>query len=47
MMSKVDLSRRYGKFAAGALIGSLPIMIIYLVLQDQVARGLATGTVKG
>jgi len=38
---------RWGVFAAGALMGALPIMIIYLVLQDQIVGGLTTGAVKG
>ena len=39
--------QRWGVFAAGALIGALPIMIIYLVLQDQIVGGLTQGAVKG
>lgn len=38
---------KWGVFAAGALIGALPIMIIYLILQDQIVGGLTTGAVKG
>ena len=39
--------QKWGVFAAGALIGALPIMIIYLSLQDQIAGGLTVGAVKG
>jgi ABC-type maltose transport system permease subunit len=42
-----QFNQRWGLFAAGALIGALPIMIIYLVLQDQIVGGLTTGAVKG
>lgn len=42
-----QIEQRWGVFAAGALIGALPIMIIYLVLQDQIVGGLTTGAVKG
>ncbi|MGE5123469.1 MAG: sugar ABC transporter permease [Acidobacteriaceae bacterium] len=38
---------RWGVFAAGALIGAIPIMIIYYALQDQIVGGLTTGAVKG
>jgi arabinogalactan oligomer/maltooligosaccharide transport system permease protein len=38
--------QKWGVFAAGALIGALPIMIIYLSLQDQIAGGLTLGAVK-
>lgn len=42
-----QFDKKWGVFAAGALIGALPIMIIYLALQDQIAGGLTTGAVKG
>jgi arabinogalactan oligomer/maltooligosaccharide transport system permease protein len=45
--SGAQFSQRWGVFAAGALIGALPIMIIYLVLQDQIVGGLTQGAVKG
>lgn len=41
-----QFDKKWGVFAAGALIGALPIMIIYLLLQDQIAGGLTTGAVK-
>jgi ABC-type maltose transport system permease subunit len=42
-----QFQQRWGVFAAGALMGALPIMIIYLVLQDQIIGGLTQGAVKG
>jgi arabinogalactan oligomer/maltooligosaccharide transport system permease protein len=42
-----QFTQRWGVFAAGALIGALPIMIIYLALQDQIVGGLTQGAVKG
>jgi arabinogalactan oligomer / maltooligosaccharide transport system permease protein len=41
-----QFDKKWGVFAAGALIGALPIMIIYLTLQDQIAGGLTAGAVK-
>jgi len=41
-----QFDQKWGVFAAGALLGALPIMIIYLVLQDQIAGGLTAGAVK-
>jgi len=41
-----QFDKKWGVFAAGALIGALPIMITYLVLQDQIAGGLTAGAVK-
>ncbi|MFZ3070619.1 MAG: sugar ABC transporter permease [Anaerolineaceae bacterium] len=40
-------TKNWGVFAAGALIAALPIMIIYLLLQDQIVGGLTQGAVKG
>jgi len=42
-----QFTQRWGVFAAGALVGALPIMIIYLALQDQIVGGLTQGAVKG
>jgi arabinogalactan oligomer / maltooligosaccharide transport system permease protein len=42
-----QFQQRWGVFAAGALMGALPIMIIYLALQDQIIGGLTQGAVKG
>ena len=42
-----QFSQQWGPFAAGALLGALPIMVIYLALQDQVVGGLTQGAVKG
>lgn len=41
-----QFDKKWGVFAAGALIGAIPIMVIYLSLQDQIAGGLTTGAVK-
>jgi ABC-type maltose transport system permease subunit len=41
-----QFDQKWGVFAAGALIGALPIMITYLALQDQIAGGLTAGAVK-
>ncbi len=40
-------TQNWGVFAAGALIAALPIMTIYLILQDQIVGGLTQGAVKG
>jgi arabinogalactan oligomer / maltooligosaccharide transport system permease protein len=42
-----QFDQKWGVFAAGALLGALPIMIIYLALQDQIVGGLTQGAVKG
>ncbi|MGB7341546.1 MAG: ABC transporter permease subunit, partial [Phototrophicaceae bacterium] len=35
-----DFNRDWGKFAAGALVSSIPVVIIYIALQDQIVGGL-------
>jgi ABC-type maltose transport system permease subunit len=42
-----QFQQQWGVFAAGALMGALPIVILYLALQDQIAGGLTQGAVKG
>lgn len=40
-------AQNWGVFAAGAIIASVPIVLVYLLLQDQIVSGLTTGAVKG
>ena len=42
-----NFSQNWGIFAAGGLLGALPIVILYQVLQDQIIGGLTAGAVKG
>lgn len=42
-----DFNRDWGKFAAGALISGAPVVVLYLLLQDQIVGGLTQGSVKG
>jgi ABC-type maltose transport system permease subunit len=42
-----QFTQQWGVFAAGALMGALPISVIYLLLQDQIIGGLTEGAVKG
>jgi arabinogalactan oligomer/maltooligosaccharide transport system permease protein len=42
-----NFSQNWGVFAAGALLGALPTLAIYLLLQDQIVGGLTQGSVKG
>lgn len=39
-------SSRWGIFSAGALLGALPIVIIFLLIQNQLVSGLTAGAVK-
>lgn len=40
-------ANRWGQFSAGALIGALPTVIIFLALQRYLVSGLTAGAVKG
>lgn len=42
-----DFNRDWGKFAAGALVSAVPVVALYLALQDQIVGGLTAGSVKG
>ena len=42
-----DFNRDWGKFAAGALVAAVPIVAVYLSLQNQIVGGLTAGSVKG
>ena len=42
-----NFSQNWGVYAAGGLLGALPIVILYQSLQDQIIGGLTAGAVKG
>ncbi len=42
-----NFAQQWGIFAAGAIIGAIPTVALYLILQDQIVSGLTSGAVKG
>jgi arabinogalactan oligomer/maltooligosaccharide transport system permease protein len=42
-----EFTRQWGVFAAAAVLGALPIVLLFLVLQRQLIGGLSRGGVKG
>ncbi|MBP6633273.1 MAG: sugar ABC transporter permease [Kofleriaceae bacterium] len=42
-----QFSADWGRFAAGAIVTSLPVMVLFYVLQRYLVGGLAAGSVKG
>jgi len=42
-----ELTARWGRFAAGAVLASPPILILFLLLQRYIVGGLTAGSVKG
>lgn len=41
-----ERNRLFGQFAAGALLGSIPVVLLYLSVQRQIVGGLTQGSVK-
>jgi len=41
------LNQNWGLFAAGAVLGAIPILILFLALQRYIVGGLTAGSVKG
>lgn len=42
-----QFSQNWGVFAAGGLMAAIPVIVIYLLVQDQIVGGLTQGAVKG
>jgi ABC-type maltose transport system permease subunit len=42
-----QFAQNWGVFAAGALLAGIPIILVYLLLQDHIVSGLTQGAVKG
>lgn len=42
-----QMEQNWGQFAAGAVIGSIPILLLFLFLQKYIVGGLTAGAVKG
>ena len=42
-----NYAQEWGAFAAGAVLGAVPMVAIYLILQDYIVGGLTAGAVKG
>jgi ABC-type maltose transport system permease subunit len=42
-----QFGKQWGVFAAASLVGAIPIAIMYLLVQRQIAGGLTAGAVKG
>lgn len=42
-----QFGQRWGQFAAGALMGAVPTLILFYLVQNQLQSGLTVGAVKG
>lgn len=45
--STADYASKWGQLAAGAMIGSIPIVLTFLIFQRGIVSGLTQGAVKG
>jgi arabinogalactan oligomer/maltooligosaccharide transport system permease protein len=45
-MQKADKNRYFGQFCAGAVLASIPVVLLYLSFQRQLISGLTQGSVK-
>jgi ABC-type maltose transport system permease subunit len=47
IQSQGAMNTRFGIFSAASFVGSLPIVVLWLMLQNQIISGLTGGSVKG
>ena len=47
MAASEQFSQNWGVFAAGAILGALPLVILFQFLQRYIVGGLTAGAVKG
>ena len=47
MFQSADYAQNWGVFTAGAIVAALPVIAVYLLLQDYIISGLTSGSIKG
>jgi ABC-type maltose transport system permease subunit len=47
LFQSADYAQNWGVFTAGAVIAAVPIIVLYMALQDYVINGLTAGSIKG
>lgn len=47
IFARQQFAQNWGVFSAGAIMGMMPTLIIYLLVQDYIVSGLTSGAVKG
>ena len=45
-LDEADKSKYFGPFCAGALLASIPVVVLYLAVQKQLIGGMTAGSVK-
>ena len=46
-MFQANMSTQWGLYAAGALLVSVPVVLLFLILSRYLVSGLSSGAVKG
>ncbi len=47
LFQSADYAQNWGVFTAGAIVAALPVIGLYLLLQDYIISGLTAGSIKG
>jgi arabinogalactan oligomer/maltooligosaccharide transport system permease protein len=47
LFQSADYAQNWGVFTAGAIVAALPVIALYLLLQDYIISGLTAGSIKG
>ena len=47
MAQRADYSAQWTNVFAGMLIATVPVLIVFALLQDQITKGMTTGAIKG
>jgi ABC-type maltose transport system permease subunit len=47
LFQSAEYAQNWGVFTAGAVVAAIPIIVLYMALQDYVINGLTAGSIKG
>ena len=47
MAQRADYSAQWTDLFAGMIIATIPVLIVFALLQDQITKGMTTGAIKG
>ncbi len=47
LFQSADYAQNWGVFTAGAIVAALPVIVIYMALQNYIISGLTAGALKG
>jgi arabinogalactan oligomer/maltooligosaccharide transport system permease protein len=47
LFQSADYAQNWGVFTAGAIVAALPVIVVYMALQNYIISGLTAGALKG